>query len=134
MGGGRLERGGTVGAAEGRRHGQEASAGTLEGLGVGIGRGDLRDEAVREKAMKGADGLVHLAAIVGDPACALDPKLANDINESDKKKIADAGKAKIQKLSKEDVAAWRKAMEPVWKQFEGDIGRRLIDAALKANK
>jgi len=29
--------------------------------------------------------------------------------------------------------AWRKAMEPVWKKFEGDIGRDLIDAALKAN-
>ena len=61
-------------------------------------------------------------------------KLANDINESDKKKIADAGKAKIQPLSKDDLAAWRKAMEPVWKKFEGDIGRDLIDAALKANK
>lgn len=61
-------------------------------------------------------------------------KLASDINEADRKKIADAGKAKIQKLSKDDVAAWRKAMEPVWKKFEGDIGRDLIDGALKSNK
>lgn len=61
-------------------------------------------------------------------------KLALDINEADRKKIADAGKAKIQKLSKDDVAAWRKTMEPVWKKFEGDIGRDLIDGALKANK
>lgn len=61
-------------------------------------------------------------------------KLALDINEADRKKIADAGKAKIQKLSKDDVAAWRKAMEPVWKKFESDIGRDLIDGALKANK
>ena len=61
-------------------------------------------------------------------------KLANDFNEADRKKIAEAGKAKIQKLSKEDVAAWRKTMEPVWKKFEGDIGRDLIDAALKSNK
>ncbi len=67
-------------------------------------------------------------------ATAYGNKLANDINESDKKKIAEAGKAKIQKLSKEDIAAWRKAMEPVWKKFEGDIGRDLIDAALKSNK
>ena len=50
------------------------------------------------------------------------------------KRIADAGKAKIQKLAKDDVAAWRKAMEPVWKKFEADIGRDLIDAALKSNK
>ncbi len=61
-------------------------------------------------------------------------KLASDINEGDRKKIAEAGKAKIQKLSKEDVASWRKSMEPVWKKFEGDIGRDLIDGALKANK
>jgi len=68
-----------------------------------------------------------------DEATAYSNKLAFDLNEADKKKIMDAGKAKIQKLSKEDVAAWRKSMEPVWKKFEGDIGRDLIDAALKAN-
>ncbi len=67
-------------------------------------------------------------------ATAYANKLAYDINEEDRKKIEAAGKAKIQKLSKEDIAAWRKAMEPVWKKFEGDIGRDLIDAALKSNK
>ncbi len=61
-------------------------------------------------------------------------KLADELNEADRKKIEAAGKAKIQKLAKEDVAAWRKSMEPVWKKFEGDIGRDLIDAALKSNK
>lgn len=66
-------------------------------------------------------------------ATAYANKLAADINEGDRKKIAEAGKAKIQKLGKDDVAAWRKAMEPVWKKFEGDIGRDLIDAALKSN-
>ena len=60
-------------------------------------------------------------------------KLANDLNERDRKRIADAGKAKIQTLSKEDLAAWREAMKPVWKKFESDIGKDLIDAALKAN-
>jgi C4-dicarboxylate-binding protein DctP len=66
-------------------------------------------------------------------ATAYANKLAFDLNEADKKKIADAGKAKIQKLSKDDLAQWKKAMEPVWKQFEGGIGRDLIDAALKSN-
>ncbi len=67
-------------------------------------------------------------------ATAHSNKLASDINETDRKKIAEAGKAKIQTLTKDDVAAWRKTMEPVWKKFEGDIGRDLIDAALKSNK
>ena len=61
-------------------------------------------------------------------------KKASDLDEGDRKKIAEAGKAKIQKLSKEDIGAWRKTMEPVWKKFEGEIGRDVIDAALKSNK
>ena len=67
-------------------------------------------------------------------ATAYGNKLAGEFNDADRKKIADAGKAKIQTLGKEDLAAWRKAMEPVWKKFEGDIGRDLIEAALKVNK
>lgn len=80
-------------------HGQEEIAVHLEGLGVEIVRGDLRDGDVREQAMKGADGLVHLAAIVGDPACARDPELANDINvEGSKKIVADAQKYGLGRL------------------------------------
>jgi len=67
-------------------------------------------------------------------ATAYGNKLASDINERDKGRIAEAGKAKIQPLSKDDVAAWRKAMAPVWKKFEGDIGKDLIEAAQKANR
>ncbi|MCD6674145.1 MAG: TRAP transporter substrate-binding protein [Burkholderiaceae bacterium] len=69
-----------------------------------------------------------------DEATAYANKMANDFNERDRKLIADAGKAKIQALTKEDVAAWRKAMEPVWQKFEGDIGKDLIQAALKSNQ
>jgi C4-dicarboxylate-binding protein DctP len=58
---------------------------------------------------------------------------AAKLNDRDRKLIEDAKKAKVQTLSKEDVAAWREAMKPVWQKFEGDIGKDLIDAALKAN-
>ncbi|MBI4182764.1 MAG: TRAP transporter substrate-binding protein [Proteobacteria bacterium] len=61
-------------------------------------------------------------------------KLANDLNERDRKRIAEAGKAQIIPLKKEEVAAWRKAMAPVWKKFEADIGKDLIDAAVTANR
>ena len=61
-------------------------------------------------------------------------KIAADFNARDKDLIAKAGKARIQQLTKDDIAAWRKVMEPVWKKFEGDIGRDLIDASLKANQ
>ena len=61
-------------------------------------------------------------------------KLAAELNERDRKRIKEAGKAKIQPLTKDDLAAWQKAMAPVWKKFEGGIGADLIQAALKHNK
>ncbi|MGY8815576.1 MAG: TRAP transporter substrate-binding protein [Gammaproteobacteria bacterium] len=60
-------------------------------------------------------------------------KLANDINNRDRQSIVDAGKAKIQQLSSEDLSIWRETMEPVWNRYESEIGKDVIDAALKAN-
>ena len=65
-------------------------------------------------------------------ATAYGNKIASDLNDEARAKIVEANKAKIQKLSKEDLAAWQKAMDPVWKQFEGGIGKDLIQAAASA--
>jgi nucleoside-diphosphate-sugar epimerase len=43
-------------------------------------RGDVRDEDARNTALSGVHAVVHLAAIVGDPACSRDPALARDVN------------------------------------------------------
>lgn len=59
--------------------------------------------------------------------------LAAELNERDHQRIAEANRAKIQPLTKEDVAAWRTAMAPVWQKFEGPIGADLIKAAVAAN-
>ena len=69
-----------------------------------------------------------------DEATAFVNKRAAELNDRDMLRIADAGKAKIQKLKKEDVAEWRKAMAPVWKKYEPVIGKDLIDAALQSNE
>ncbi|MFT0532528.1 TRAP transporter substrate-binding protein [Castellaniella hirudinis] len=61
-------------------------------------------------------------------------KLAADINERDQKRIEEAGKAKIQTLSKRDIAAWRDVVRPVWTQFSDQIGEDLIAKARAANQ
>ena len=60
-------------------------------------------------------------------------KLAAEINDRDRQRIADAGKAKIQTLSKRDIAAWREAVRPVWAKFAGQIGEDLIAKARASN-
>ena len=43
-------------------------------------KGDIRNKTVVEKAMNGVDFIIHLAAIVGVPACKKDERLAREIN------------------------------------------------------
>ena len=43
-------------------------------------RADISDSKAVEAALEGMDAVVHLAAIVGDPACARQPDLARKVN------------------------------------------------------
>ena len=43
-------------------------------------RGDIRDREAVSSALSGIEAVIHLAAIVGDPACARDPGLARAVN------------------------------------------------------
>lgn len=53
-------------------------------------RGDVRDSGAVAAALHGIDAVVHLAAIVGDPACARDPQEAKAINLVASLTLADA--------------------------------------------
>lgn len=43
-------------------------------------KGDVRDEKLVKKALVGVDAVCHLAALVGEPACKVNPKLTEEIN------------------------------------------------------
>ncbi|SDZ34168.1 Nucleoside-diphosphate-sugar epimerase [Amycolatopsis xylanica] len=61
--------------------------------------GDVREPAEWEEALRGASGVVHLAAIVGDPACDLDHELAWDTNYLGTIRLAEAcGRAGVRRL------------------------------------
>lgn len=50
-----------------------------------------------------------------------------------RKVIADK-KAQVVAMTPAQLKAWREAMQPVWKQFEGEIGKNIVEAAIRANK
>jgi nucleoside-diphosphate-sugar epimerase len=94
-----LENGHDVRVLDSLLHGQEDIAAEQEQAGITVIRGDIRDADARGRALSGADAVVHLAAIVGDPACALDPALSNEVNvQATESLVADANAAGVQRL------------------------------------
>jgi nucleoside-diphosphate-sugar epimerase len=61
-------------------HGGESLLGAWCHPGFEFVRGDIRDCATVKAAVSGRDAVVHLAAIVGDPACGRNPDLARAVN------------------------------------------------------
>lgn len=54
--------------------------------------GDMRDQATVERALAGIGSIAHLAAIVGDPACALDERLTISTNVEATELLMEAAK------------------------------------------
>ncbi|OGL89450.1 epimerase [Candidatus Uhrbacteria bacterium RIFCSPLOWO2_02_FULL_51_9] len=52
--------------------------------------GDIRDAKTVQDAVRGVDAIVHLAAIVGAPACNKNPQLAEEVNVAGTKNLLDA--------------------------------------------
>lgn len=78
---------------------------------------DIRSEV--EKALK--------------EAIALGNQVAAEKAEEDKQTIIDSKRSEVINLTAAERAQWVDVMKPVWKQFEGEIGKDLIDAAYSAN-
>jgi nucleoside-diphosphate-sugar epimerase len=80
-------------------HGQRDRAEELRAQGVEVVEGDIRDAAVRSRALADVDEVVHLAAIVGDPACALDPAASQEVNvDGSRALVRDAREAGVARM------------------------------------
>jgi nucleoside-diphosphate-sugar epimerase len=60
-------------------------------------KGDVRDANAVKDAVKDVDAIIHLAAIVGYPACKKDPRLAQEVN-LEGSKILNQARSKSQRL------------------------------------
>lgn len=79
-----------------------------------------------------ADIRAQLEATLAEVTDAVNA-LADEVNQGDKKKIAESGRSQIHAVAPQQHEAWRKAVTPVWRKFEDDIGKDVIEAALAAN-
>ena len=61
-------------------HGGDALLGVWAEPGFEFVRGDISDRKALKPALAGMEAVVHLAAIVGDPACARNPEIAKAVN------------------------------------------------------
>jgi len=55
-------------------------------------KGDIRDNALLEKELKGIDAVIHLACISNDPSYELDPELGKSINYDATTRLVDIAK------------------------------------------
>lgn len=88
-----LKRGYTVRGLDSLVYGGRAVLGLYQYGNFRFLNGDIRDEQVLREALQGVDAVVHLAAIVGDPACARQPEFARSVNLE--------GSLRLLKLSRE---------------------------------
>jgi nucleoside-diphosphate-sugar epimerase len=75
-----LDRGHRVTVLDSLLHGGEALLTLYPRDGFRLVKGDIRDPAAVERALEQTEGVVHLAAIVGDPACKREPEVAREVN------------------------------------------------------
>jgi nucleoside-diphosphate-sugar epimerase len=85
-----LAEGHAVRVLDSLRFGGDSLLGVWSQPGFQFVRGDIRDELLLHQCLEDVDAVVHLAAIVGDPACARNPDEARSVNSSGSQRLLDA--------------------------------------------
>jgi nucleoside-diphosphate-sugar epimerase len=93
-----LSRGHSVCGIDSLLHGGEGMLGFMHHPGFGFIKEDIRETGVLATALAlaessgGVDAIIHLAALVGEPACAKDPDEAYAVNTTAVKHLVDISK------------------------------------------
>jgi len=87
-----LERGYQVRVLDSLLFGKESLKPSEKHENFEFSQGDVRDIESVVHATKGCDAVIHLAAIVGDPACEENPELAAEINRAATRMLIDVGR------------------------------------------
>ncbi len=61
-------------------------------------------------------------------------RLAQEKAIANRREIAESGQVTVMTLNEAERDVWRQALMPVWKEFEAEIGKDLIDAAVASNQ
>ncbi|SEE10224.1 DctP family TRAP transporter solute-binding subunit [Pseudomonas anguilliseptica] len=75
----------------------------------------------------------ELEAIIDEGSFAVN-RQSEEANRADRQRIEASGSSQIITLTDEQRAAWRAAMQPVWQQFEAEIGADILKAAQTVNR
>ena len=65
-----------------------------------------------------------------DEAIAFGNEVALQKSTEDRQAIIDSKRSEVIELTPEEQVKWQEAMQPVWQQFEKQIGKDVIDAAI----
>lgn len=96
-------------------------------------KGDIRDKDTLKQALEGVDAVVHLAAIVGFPACRMYPELSQDINVNGTKNLVKLVKGKMLILFASTGSTYGKMIEKICTETTplnplSNYGRQKADA------
>ena len=76
---------------------------------------------------------VELEAIIEEVSATVNQQ-AETLNHKAREQVLAAGKSTLVSLTEQERAAWRSAMQPVWKTYEADVGADMLRAALTVNR
>lgn len=87
-----LEMGRRVRVLDSFMFGEQALEAVRNHRNLEVVRGDVRDVGVVVRCMRGCDAVIHLAGIVGDPACEENKELAVEVNRAATRMLANVAR------------------------------------------